>query len=243
MGAASTILNLRASFKTVTWMSQEASAQKIHNDLRAATLSTDEAEAAPYSAIPDGSSRPTQTLSKTSASPTVIQPTRSAAATPSSSSSASGTNTSAVIGGTVAGLALVIIITYLAFLLWRRRRGRQPTPDFNILPSNKASPASSYQSSKSASPTTADIPSEDSSSFTHELDSNPPTPGPWHAGPEKAYYEMPSPVLKTEKTAAEGSKNGPQIYKPYRPSVREGQERHELGGGGKGANVCYELHG
>lgn len=54
---------------------------------------------------------------------------------------------------------------------------------------------------------------------------------------------MPSPVLKTEKTAAERSKNGLQIYKPYKPSVRESQERHELGGGGKGANVYYELHG
>ncbi|KAL8737749.1 MAG: hypothetical protein Q9181_001377 [Wetmoreana brouardii] len=203
------------------------------NDLRAASLSTDEAEAAPYSAIPDPSAiqTPSPSLPPTSAS----SPTKhtAAAATTAASSSSSTTHASigAVVGGIVGSLAAITVLAALAFFLIRRRRcSQRRTSTAMALPKNdKNTPAQPYQ---------------DLSTFptpVHEFET--PPLDPWHAPNEKA-YELPSPDLGAEKRTMgkeKDSKGGLGIYRPYRPMDKGGMGRHELSG--EERNMSYELDG
>ncbi|KAL8846233.1 MAG: hypothetical protein Q9221_008665 [Calogaya cf. arnoldii] len=175
--------------------------------------------------------------SQTTTASAMMGPTRSAVTAPSAPSPASRASIGAIIGATLGGLVLLSFLTSLALLLWHRRRGRRHTSDINVLSNHKVPPASSNQTSTSAFPTTADIPSHYSSTPAYELDT--PPPGQWHVAQENA-YEMPSPDMNSEKTRA-GSSDGLGIYHAYKPEVREGPGSHELSS--EGANVSHELHG
>ncbi|KAL8697931.1 MAG: hypothetical protein Q9201_006850 [Fulgogasparrea decipioides] len=201
------------------------------NDLRAAYLSTDEAEAAPYSAVADPSAvrTPASSLSPTSASSPMEHTTTAASTAAPSSSSTAHTGTGAIVGGIVGSLTAIIVLAVLAFLVIRRRRQRR-NPTAMTLPNNDEDmSAPPYQDSSTlATP-------------IHELET--PPPDPWHAPNEKA-YEMPSPDLGAEKRTEgkeKDSKSGLRIYRPYRPMDKGGKGRRELYG--EEGNVSYELDG
>lgn len=224
-------------------------------DLRAARLSTDEAEAAPYSALPNPSSTTAQTStrSQTSTSSAAKGPTSNALAKPTFSPSASHASLSAVVGGTVGGLLLLSFLTSLAVLLWRRQRRGRHTSDIPAPPNNKGTPTSSHPTSASTLSAAADIPSDHSPPSAHEIGTSPP--GAWHVMQEQA-DRMPSPGLinfpeKAQEmpaansdskitTTGEGN-NGLRIYQAYTPAPWEGQARYEVWEDGK--NVPHELHG
>ncbi|KAL8898724.1 MAG: hypothetical protein Q9207_006554 [Kuettlingeria erythrocarpa] len=215
-------------------------------DFRAARLSTDEAEAGPYSAIPDPSSKmaQTSTQSQTSTSLAAEGPTSRATAKPSSSPSASRASIGAVIGATLGGLVLLSFLTSLAILLWRRRRGRRHTAEITAPPIKKGTPTSSHTTSTSAFSAAPNTPSHHSPPSAHELDDS--SPGAWHAArekgdgmpspgpidvPEKA-HEMPTADLDNKRTVAGGGNNGLGTYQAFKPAPWE-----------DGTDVPHELHG
>ncbi|KAI4111940.1 MAG: hypothetical protein LQ345_006661 [Seirophora villosa] len=218
-------------------------------DLRAAHLSTDEAEAEPYSAILG----PEQTASKSAASPSSSSPrspASSSAATASAPSSTPHTDTPALVGGVIGGVAAAVFLASLAiaffFLLRRRRRLRrqlQPEPT-SPQTDDKQSPVSPSNHDAPLSP----APCYSAPSIIHpspevqELDTAPPPPRLWHTSPRAHAFEMSSTRPK-EDSRSEGNDNGLRRYGVFAPAGRgaEGGGRYEIGDRGK--DVSYELHG
>ncbi|KAI4175741.1 MAG: hypothetical protein LQ348_006098 [Seirophora lacunosa] len=209
-------------------------------DLRPAHLSTDEAEAEPYSAILG----PEQTASTSAAFSSSSSSSRSPPSS-SATSSTPHTDTPALVGGIVGGLAAAVFLASLAtaffFLLRRRRRLRRqlrPEPT-SPQPDDKQSPVSPSNHDAPLSP----APCYSASSIIHpspevqELDTRPPPQRPWHTPPQAHAFEMSSTIPK-EESRSEGNDNGLRRYGVFAPA--EGG-RYDVGDRGK--DVSYELHG
>ncbi|KAL8851217.1 MAG: hypothetical protein Q9221_003848 [Calogaya cf. arnoldii] len=205
-------------------------------DLRAAILSTNEAESGPYLAVDDPAATKTPTSSSPSSTSSATQSASDSATSDLSRSSTSPINNSlgALVGGVVGGIAVIAILAILAFFLLRRRRRQRHSSTAIELPAHdKESPPSSYQ---------------DSSTFPtpfHELET--PPPNPWHT-PTGNVHEMPSREIggrqgrvKDEKQMVEQSNNGLGIYTPYKPTGKLGTGRPGLYD--EGRNISYELDG
>ncbi|KAL8650606.1 MAG: hypothetical protein Q9226_005072 [Calogaya cf. arnoldii] len=204
-------------------------------DLRAAILSTNEAEAGPYSAIDDPAATKTPTSSSPSSTSSATQSGSDSATSDLSQSATSPINNSlgALVGGVVGGVAVIALLAILAFFLLRRRRQRHSSTAIELPGHDKESPPSSYQ---------------DSSTFPtpfHELET--PPPNPWHTATGNV-HEMPSPEIggrqarvKDEKQLVEQSNEGLGIYTPYKPAGKIGTGRPGLYD--EGRNISYELDG
>ncbi|KAL9010587.1 MAG: hypothetical protein Q9173_004498 [Seirophora scorigena] len=216
-------------------------------DLRAAHLSTNDAEAEPYSAILG----PEQTALESAASSSSTPSPPSSSATAPAPSSTPHTDAPALVGGIIGGVAAAVFLASLAiafFFLRRRRRHRrqlQPEPTSpRLQPDNKQSPVSPSNQDAPLSP----APCYSAPSIIHpspevqELDTTPPPPRLWHTPPQAHALEMPSPS-PIEEPRSEGNDNGLRRYGVFAPAGggTEGGGRYGVGDTGRG--VSYELHG